>query len=144
MGIPQRIVVRHHSGPAEPQGPPMNAVERAVRNLVIANRILANEGVVDAYGHVSVRHPENPNRYFLSRSRSPELVDASDIIEFDLDSRPVSDKRQPYLERFIHGAIFASRPEVNAVVHSHADSVLPFGVSPEVPMRCVVHTAGCM
>jgi HCOMODA/2-hydroxy-3-carboxy-muconic semialdehyde decarboxylase len=122
----------------------MNAVERVLRNLVIANRILANEGVVDAYGHVSVRHPENPNRYFLSRSRSPELVEASDIIEFDLKSVPVSDKRQPYLERFIHGAIYAARPEINAVVHSHADDVLAFGVTKSVPMRCVVHTAGCM
>ena len=122
----------------------MNAVERVLRNLVIANRILANEGVVDAYGHVSVRHPENPNRYFLSRSRSPELVEVSDIIEFDLQSVPVSDKRQPYLERFIHGAIYAARPEINAVVHSHADDVLAFGVTKSVPMRCVVHTAGCM
>src|SRR4051812_18002311 len=122
----------------------MNRTEKAIRDLVVANRILANEGVVDAYGHVSVRHPENPNRYFLSRSRSPELVEAGDIIEFDLQSNPVSDKRQPYLERFIHGAIFASRPEVNAVVHSHADDVLAFGVVRSKPLRCVVHTAGCM
>ena len=121
-----------------------NAVERAVRNVVIANRILASEGVVDAYGHVSVRHPGNPNRYFLSRSRSPELVERGDIMEFDLESRAVSDKRQPYLERFIHGSIYAARPEVNAVVHSHADDVLPFGVARKTPLRCVVHTAGCM
>jgi HCOMODA/2-hydroxy-3-carboxy-muconic semialdehyde decarboxylase len=122
----------------------MNKVERAIRDLVVANRIIANQDVVDAYGHISVRHPENPNRYFLSRSRSPELVEAGDIIEFDLQSNAVSDKRQPYLERYIHGAIYAARPEVNAVLHSHAESVLPFGLSKHVPMRCVVHTAGCM
>jgi ribulose-5-phosphate 4-epimerase/fuculose-1-phosphate aldolase len=135
--------MRHHSGTKNTEEA-MNRVEKAIRDLVVANRILANEGVVDAYGHVSVRHPENPQRYFLSRSRSPELVEQGDIIEFDLDSKPVSDKRQPYLERFIHGGIFAARPEINAVVHSHADSVLAFGVSPKVPLRCVVHTAGCM
>jgi ribulose-5-phosphate 4-epimerase/fuculose-1-phosphate aldolase len=123
----------------------MDKTQNAIRNLVIANRILANEGVVDAYGHVSLRHPERPDRYLLSRSRSPELVEAGDIMEFDLDSNVMGgDKRQPYLERFIHGNIFASRPEVNAVVHSHADEVLPFSVSKTTPMRCVVHTAGCM
>jgi HCOMODA/2-hydroxy-3-carboxy-muconic semialdehyde decarboxylase len=122
----------------------MSPAERALRNVVIANRILASEGVVDAYGHVSVRHPGNPNRYFLSRSRSPELVEPADIMEFDLESNAVNDKRQPYLERFIHGSIYAARPEVNAVVHSHADDVLPFGVARGTPLRCVVHTAGCM
>jgi ribulose-5-phosphate 4-epimerase/fuculose-1-phosphate aldolase len=123
----------------------MDKLKNAIRDLVVANRILANEGVVDAYGHVSLRHPERPDRYLLSRSRSPELVEAADIMEFDLDGNVMGgDKRQPYLERFIHGSIFASRPEVNAVVHSHADDVLPFSVSKTTPMRCVVHTAGCM
>jgi ribulose-5-phosphate 4-epimerase/fuculose-1-phosphate aldolase len=123
----------------------MDKTQNAIRNLVIANRILAHQGVVDAYGHVSLRHPERPDRYLLSRSRSPELVEAGDIMEFDLEGNPMGgDKRQPYLERFIHGSIFASRPEVNAVVHSHADEVLPFSVSKTTPMRAVVHTAGAM
>ena len=123
----------------------MSQLESAIRNLVIANRILAHEGVVDAYGHVSIRHPDNPQHYLLSRSRSPELVEAADIMEFSLDGQAVGgDKRQPYLERFIHGAIYASRPEVTAVVHSHADDVLPFSCSLSTPMRPVVHTAGCM
>lgn len=120
-------------------------LESAIRNLVIANRILAHEGVVDAYGHVSIRHPDNPQHYLLSRSRSPELVEAGDIMEFTFDGAAVGgDKRQPYLERFIHGSIYASRPEVTAVVHSHADDVLPFSVSLTTRLRPVVHTAGCM
>ena len=121
----------------------MSTVEIAKRNLVIANRILANEGVVDAYGHVSMRHPLHRNRYLLSRSRSPELVDVGDIIEFEQDGTPINDNRPPYLERFIHGAIYEARPDVFAVVHSHADEVLPFGIS-RTRLRPVVHTAGCL
>ncbi len=89
----------------------MNELERAIRDLVIANRILAREDVVDAYGHVSVRHPTKPDHYLLSRSLSPEHVTKDDIIEFMLDGTPVNDKRPPYLERFIHGAIYEARPE---------------------------------
>ncbi len=122
----------------------MTKLETAIRNLVVANRILAHQGVVDAYGHVSLRHPDNPQRYLLSRSRSPELVETDDIMAFDLDGQAIGDRRPPYLERFIHGSIYASRPDVNAVVHSHADDVLPFSVSLSTPLRCVVHTAGCM
>src|SRR5271168_3675073 len=99
----------------------MNAVEQVINDLVIANRILAKEDVVDAYGHVSIRHPEDPKRYFLARSLAPELVTKDDIMEFDLESNPLNgDKRQPYLERFIHGAILEARPEINAVIHAHA------------------------
>jgi hypothetical protein len=76
----------------------MTDVERAIRDLVIANRILAKENVVDAYGHVSIRHPLRPDRYLLSRSLSPEFVTPEDIIEFTLDGEPVSDKRPPYLD----------------------------------------------
>ncbi len=123
----------------------MTKLERTLRDLVVANRILAREGVVDAYGHVSMRHPDNPEHYLLSRSRSPELVEIGDVMEFDFQGRPVGgDKRPPYLERFIHGGIYAKRPEVNAVVHSHADDVLPFSVSLTTRMRPVVHTAGRM
>jgi len=119
----------------------MTELERAMLNVVIGNRILANERVVDAYGHVSVRHPLDPTRYLLSRSRAPELVERGDIIEFDLEGKPVNgDARPPYLERFIHGAIYEARPEVQAVVHAHAEAVLPFTISP-TPLRPVVHMA---
>ena len=118
-----------------------DVLENAMREVVIANRILANERVVDAYGHVSVRHPLDPSRYLLSRSRAPELVERGDVIEFDLEGKAVSgDARPPYLERFIHGAIYEARPDVQAVVHAHADAVLPFTVS-TVPLRPVVHMA---
>ncbi|MFT8242892.1 class II aldolase/adducin family protein [Roseomonas sp. BN140053] len=103
--------------------------EALVAELVAANRILAAEGVVDAFGHVSVRHPDNPGRYLLSRARSPELIEAADILEFELDGTPVDPHgAKPYLERFIHGAIYEKRPEVQSVVHSHSRSVVPFSV----------------
>jgi len=114
-----------------------------VRDLVIANRILANESIVDAYGHVSIRHPDKPNRFFLARSLAPELVDQGDIIEFTLEGEPVNDERPPYLERFIHGAIYEARPDVNAVVHNHSPSVLPFGVIKQ-KLKPLHHMCGCM
>ncbi len=118
-----------------------NVLEKALRDVVIANRILAHEGVVDAYGHVSVRHPLDPRRYLLSRSRAPELVERGDIVEFDLEGKSVGgDTRAPYLERFIHGAIYETRPDVQAVVHAHAEAVLPFTIS-ATPLRPVVHMA---
>jgi len=121
----------------------MNELESAIRDLVIANRILAKENVVDAYGHVSIRHPLKPDRYLLSRSLSPEFVTRDDIIEFKLDGEAIDDKRPPYLERFIHGAIYEARPEVRAVIHSHAEDVLPFSIS-RTPMCCVAHVASDM
>jgi ribulose-5-phosphate 4-epimerase/fuculose-1-phosphate aldolase len=118
-----------------------DVLESALREVVIANRILANERVVDAYGHVSVRHPLDPTRYLLSRSRAPELVERGDVIAFNLEGKAVSgDARPLYLERFIHGAIYEARPDVQAVVHAHADAVLPFTVS-TTPLRPVVHMA---
>jgi ribulose-5-phosphate 4-epimerase/fuculose-1-phosphate aldolase len=116
----------------------LSDVELAIRDLVIANRILAHENVVDAYGHVSLRHPLNPERYLLSWSRSPEQIEAGDIIEYTLDGEPVSDKRPPYLERFIHGAIYAARPDVYAVVHAHSEEVLPFSIT-TTKLRPVIH-----
>jgi HCOMODA/2-hydroxy-3-carboxy-muconic semialdehyde decarboxylase len=114
----------------------------AVRDLVVANRILAHEGVVDAYGHVSVRHPGAAGRFLLSRSRSPALVEAADIMEFEQDGTVVGDDpRPPYVERFIHGSIYRARPDVMAVAHSHAAEVLPYTVS-SVPLRPVIHSAG--
>ncbi len=120
----------------------MSDLDQAIRELVIANRVLAHEDVVDAYGHVSIRHPDNPKRYFLSRSRSPELVGPEDIMEFELDGTPVrGDTRVPYVERHIHGAIYARRPEVTAAVHSHAEATLPYGIS-TTPLRPVIHSGG--
>lgn len=119
----------------------MSELERAIRDLVIANRILAKEDVVDAYGHVSLRHPERPDRFLLSRSRSPELVEAGDIMEFNFNGEPAaSDPRPPYLERFIHAAIYEARPEIMAVVHAHAEDVLPFTIAAAMPLRPVIHS----
>ena len=113
-----------------------------IRSLVIANRILAREGVVDAFGHVSIRNPDNPDRYLMSCSRAPELVTADDIMEFTLDGEPVDARdRKPYGERPIHGAIYEMRPEVNSVVHNHAHEILPFGIT-NTPMRPVAHVCG--
>ena len=117
----------------------MSQLEDLLRDLVVANRILANEDVVDAYGHISVRHPDNPKRFFMARSLAPELVERHDLIEFDAEGEPVKDKRQPYLERFIHAAILAARPDVMAVVHAHAEDTLPFGLIKE-PLQPVIHS----
>jgi len=120
----------------------MSILDDTLRDLVMANRILAYEGVLDAYGHVSVRSPNDPGRYFISVSRSPELVTREDIIECSLDGKPVRNEPRPlYLERFIHGAIYEARPEVLGVVHSHALDVLPFSIS-TTPLRAVLHSAG--
>jgi ribulose-5-phosphate 4-epimerase/fuculose-1-phosphate aldolase len=110
-------------------------------DLVAANRILAGLGVLDGFGHVSVRHPDRPDRYLMSRACPPEHVEAGDIMAFDLDSAPLDgDLRTPYLERFIHGRIYASRPDVRAVVHSHAPAVVPFAAS-SVPLAPISHMA---
>lgn len=116
----------------------MHGLTGAMREVVVANRILAREEVVDAYGHVSVRHPEDPNRYLMSRSRSPELVTLADVMEFTLNGEAVGDDRTPYAERHIHGAIYEARPDVNAVIHNHSHAVIPFGVTP-TPLRPVAH-----
>jgi HCOMODA/2-hydroxy-3-carboxy-muconic semialdehyde decarboxylase len=116
----------------------MNEQERLINDLVIANRILANEDVVDAYGHVSIRNPKNPNTFFMARSLAPELVTADDIVELDLEGNPVRDEtRHLYLERFIHGGILEARPDVMAVVHAHAEEILPFGIANGTPLRPV-------
>lgn len=109
--------------------------------LVIANRILAREDVIDDFGHISVRNPLNPNTYFLSRSRSPAVVTRGDIMEFTLDGELVGDDhRRPYAERHIHGAIYKDRPDVNSVTHHHARSVLPFTMV-DIPLRPMFHMA---
>jgi ribulose-5-phosphate 4-epimerase/fuculose-1-phosphate aldolase len=107
-----------------------NPLDEARYELALANRIIAHEGVLDAFGHVSMRHPTDPSRYLLARSRSPELVEPSDIYEFTLDSEPVSSAPVNYYgERVIHGCIYQARPEVNAVCHHHSPSVLPFCIT---------------
>jgi len=112
-----------------------------LQDLVAAYRILAAHGVIDAYGHVSLRSPRNPERYYLSRSVAPELVKEEDLIQYDLDSNPVdADGRESVLERFIHGEIYRARPEVMCVVHNHSPSVVPFSVT-GVPMRALFHMA---
>src|SRR5947209_14765545 len=114
------------------------------RDLATAYRIVANEGILDAFGHISLRHPGNPNRYFLSRSRAPGLVQPDDILEYDLDSNPiVPPKERPYSERVIHGEIFKARPDVNAVCHHHAPSVMPFAIS-GTPLLPVFHLGASM
>ncbi len=111
------------------------------RRLIAANRILANERVVDAFGHVSVRDPRNPQRFVMSRSRSPALVEFDDLMEFDLNGNAMDARgRTPYGERMIHAAIYDTRPEVNSVVHHHAYAVLPFTIT-DVPLKPVVHAA---
>src|SRR5713101_141545 len=128
----------------EVSGRAMSDIDRIVRELVIANRILANEDVVDAYGHVSVRHPDDPGRYLLARSRAPELVERGDIVELSLDGTPPrEEKRTLYLERFIHGAIYEARPDVIAVVHANAEAGLPFTIT-KTPLRPVIHSGSFM
>lgn len=119
----------------------MKNLDRLMNDLVIANRILANEDVVDAYGHVSIRNPDNPNTFFMARSLAPELVTANDIVELDLEGHPVTDERRHlYLERFIHAGIFETRPDVMSVVHAHAEDILPFGIADGTPLRPVIHS----
>ena len=119
-------------------------LDKVIGELVAANRILAHQGVVDAYGHVSVRHPHDKNLFLLSCSRSPELVEPEDIMTFRLDGSPADGRKDnPYVERFIHCGAYESAPDVMAVVHSHALSVLPFSIS-STPLKTVIHTASHM
>src|SRR5262249_9344089 len=112
-----------------------------IEDLVIANRILANEKVLDGFGHVSIRDPRNPNRYLMSRSIAPATVTADDIMEYDLDSKPVDAKgRGSYKERFIHGEIYKVRPDVNAIIHSHSPTIVPFSVT-KYPLKPILHNA---
>ncbi len=107
-----------------------SATDKARIEVALGNRILANEGVLDAFGHVSLRNPANPNRYFLSRSRAPELVEPGDVLEYDLDSNPVKPTElRLYAERVIHGEIYKARPDVMAVVHHHAPAMMPFCIA---------------
>jgi ribulose-5-phosphate 4-epimerase/fuculose-1-phosphate aldolase len=122
----------------------MSAISALVRDLVVANRILARENVVDAYGHVSVRPPDDPQRFLLATSVAPEMVEEDHIVAFNLDCTPVRhDGRPLYHERFIHGGIYEARPDVQAVVHAHAEDVLAFSIS-ATALRPVIHSGSFM
>jgi ribulose-5-phosphate 4-epimerase/fuculose-1-phosphate aldolase len=115
--------------------------KEVLADLAAAARILAAQGVVDGFGHVSLRHPSDSSRYFMSKSLAPALVTPDDIIEYDLDSNPLDARgRNSFLERFIHGEIYKARPDVMSVVHSHSPSVIPFGLV-DVPMQAMFHNA---
>jgi ribulose-5-phosphate 4-epimerase/fuculose-1-phosphate aldolase len=117
-------------------------LDAVIDDLVAANRILYRQGVVDGFGHVTVRHPGNKDRYLMSASLAPGRVTKDDIMEFDLDSRPIDQRdRSIYSERFIHSEIYKARPDVHAILHSHSPTVIPFGAS-NVPLRPIVNTAG--
>lgn len=122
---------------AGPADPPL------IADLVAANRILFDQGVVDGFGHVSARHDKHADRFLIARSMAPALVTATDIMAFDFDGNTLGgDARNGYLERYLHGAIYRARPEVMGVVHSHSPAVIPFGLVKEVPLRATSHMGG--
>ena len=139
--LPCLIVLALASGHAAAQTPGSGEVNRrdTLAELVAANRVLAKLKLVDAFGHITMRDPANPQRYLMARAIAPALVTEQDIMEFDLDSNPI-DRRigAPSFERFIHGEIYKLRPDVNAIVHSHSPSIIPFSVS-QTPLRPISH-----
>jgi ribulose-5-phosphate 4-epimerase/fuculose-1-phosphate aldolase len=126
---------------AQTAAAPVAGVDAALlEDIVIGSRILADTGVLDGFGHVSARHPTNPNHFLMSRSLAPALVTADDIMEFDLDGNAVDARgRTAFLERFIHGEIYKARPDVMSVIHTHSPGVIPFSVS-HVPLRAMYHS----
>jgi ribulose-5-phosphate 4-epimerase/fuculose-1-phosphate aldolase len=131
------------SATAERRPMPPDSDEQRIADLVVASRILVNEGVLDSFGHVTVRSLKNPDRYFMPRAMPPGLVTEKDIVELDRDSAPI-DPQAPRTngERFIHGEIYRVRPDVQAIVHSHSPAVIPFSITPGHPLRPVLHMAG--
>ena len=119
------------------------ASPQLISDLVSANHILYDQGVVDAFGHVSARHDRDPERFLLARNMAPGLVTADDIVEYHLDGTPINAAgRASYLEIFIHGEIYRARPDVMAVVHSHSPAVVPFSTVKTAPLRAMCHMAG--
>ena len=116
--------------------------QQVLEDLALANHILVNQGVLDGFGHISVRHPQKPDRFFIARSMAPALVEVADIVEVDLEGN-VHDAqgRRTYVERFIHSAIYKSRPDVMSVIHSHSPAVIPFGVT-GARLRPICHMSG--
>lgn len=130
---------RTTSGAAAPKAPSAALIE----DLVAANQILFDQGVVDAFGHVSVRHDADPGCFLLARNMAPSQVQAADILSYALDGTPLdAGDRRSYLERFIHGSIYRARPDVMAVVHSHSPAVLPFAIVRNARLRPVCHMSG--
>ncbi len=122
-----------------PTRKPLDPRVQAIADVVVANHILADQGVVDGFGHVSIRDPSDPNKFFLARSMAPELVTTADVFEHDLDGNaPAAGNARLYLERFIHAEIYRARPDVNAIVHCHAPDLIPFGAS-GVALRPLYH-----
>ncbi len=118
------------------------SLDELLQDLAIANRILVNEGVLDGFGHISLRHPERADRFFIARSMAPGLVCADDLLQVDLEGAVHDDRgRRTYVERFIHSAIYAARPDVHSVVHSHSPSIIPFGVT-GARLRPICHMSG--
>lgn len=135
------VAIRDHYHTGNHLEPVMSkqTVQEALRELVLANRILAHQNVVDAYGHVSIRHPEKPERYFMACSRAPKLVTLEDLLEFRLDGEPIDAHGKPlYAERAIHGSIYEARADVQAVCHNHSMPLIPFGVTGK-EMRAIFH-----
>lgn len=132
------------SAQARDHGVPAPSADPALLDdLVAANRILFHHGVVDAFGHVSLRHDKAADRFLLARNMAPGLVTRGDIVEFDLDGNPVDAGGRPvYLERFLHGQIYRARPDVQAIVHSHAADLLPFGLVEGISLQPVWHMSG--
>jgi ribulose-5-phosphate 4-epimerase/fuculose-1-phosphate aldolase len=129
--------------PANFQFSPPQPDPNIILDLVAANHILFDQGVVDAFGHVSARHDKRPDRFFLARNIAPGQVKAEDILEFTMDGEPVSAMgRAVYLERFIHSELYRSRSDVNAIVHSHSHSIIPLTISKTTRLRAIFHMAG--
>ncbi|MFT3741693.1 MAG: class II aldolase/adducin family protein [Gammaproteobacteria bacterium] len=117
-------------------------IKESVEDLIVATRILVNEQILDGFGHVSVRNPNRPDRYFMTRDNLSVTDEENCIIELDSDSNPCkSSGPKPSLERFIHGEIYRARPDVNAVVHTHSPALIPFGVS-KTPLQALYHMCG--
>ena len=118
------------------------AAPALIEELVIGNRILFQEKVVDAFGHISARHDKDPNKFLLSRHRAPGLVSAEDLLTYDLDCKPLDNPgAREYGEKWIHGEIYRARPDVMAVVHCHAPALIPFGAT-KTSLRPLYHMSG--
>jgi len=142
LGVALALTLLSGPAPTSAQTPatPVAGVDAALlEDIVVGSRVLADFGVLDGFGHVSARHPTNPNHFLMSRSLAPTLVTADDIMEFDLDGNPVDARgRTVFLERFIHSEIYKARPDVMSVVHTHSAGVIPFSVT-KVPLRAMFH-----
>jgi len=139
------LLTAAHAMPVRSQSAPVNPsnLTDAITEFVVANRILADQRVIeDGFGHLSFRSPTAPDRFYMARARGAGMVVADDVMEFDLDGKPIDEQgRRMFGERFIHAEIYKARPDVQAVVHSHASSVVPFGITGK-PLRPVAHMGG--